>query len=318
MARTRNTSALRLDIPRNPLPISRFSPGSRSGSPSTPSASGSTTPVLAASPDSAISLGSVASAGGRMDSQQQHYERSSMLKSASCHTLRSVFNELERGRTQRGTGESTLETEQPAIHVTGTAPRATTHGHDRTGAEDNSSEARRVVSAEARVVRPPSWFPALKKAVSMEGPRLYLGGRFMQCDIIEEGQGHKDTDAHSIRVTKSVTNLGQAARTINHRVRTSDSKHSHIDQIGHQSRPSEGRERMVEYRPPTSDRRSAAAAERKDGIDRVGAGGPGSSSGSESRGSQSPPSRNTQDPARRRRPVDPEERDKRGRSWLDL
>lgn len=335
VTRTRNTSALRLDIPRNPLPISRFSPGSRSGSPSTPCASGSTTPVSAvqpsrsndalsrstrrqASPDSAISLGSVASAGGRMESQHQHYERSSMLKSASCHTLRSAFNELEPGRTRRGTGESTMVTEQPSIHVTGTAPRAATHGHDRTGAEDNGSEARRVVSEEARVVRPPSWFPALKKAVSMEGPRLYLGGRFMQCDIIEEGQGHKDTDAHSIRITKSVNNLGQAERTINHRLRTSDGRHPHIGRIDHQSRPSEGRERMIEYRPPTSDGRSAAAAERKDSMDRVGARGRGSGNGSESRGNQSPPSRSTENPACRRRPVDPEERGKRGRSWLDL
>ncbi|KAL8365399.1 hypothetical protein RB595_004278 [Gaeumannomyces hyphopodioides] len=196
-----------------------------------------------------------------------------MLKSASCHTLRSSFNELERGRT-RVTGESSMEMSQPAIHVTDTAPRTESYGHDRTGAADNCPEGRRVVSEDARVVRPPSWFPALKKAVSMEGPRLCIGGRFMQCDIIEEGGGHKDTDAHSIRVTKSINNLGQAARTINHR-------------------------------PRTSDERPAVAARAR-------------GSGGEPKRSQSPPSRGVEYPARRPRRVDPEKRDERGMSWLDL
>lgn len=296
--RKRNASLLRLDIPRSPLPISRFSPTSRSASPSTACSSSSTTPVSAlplsrsndalsrttrrqASPDSAISLGSAA---GRAEPQHQYYERSPMLKSASCHTLRSSFNELERGRT-RGAGENSMEMGQPAIHVTDTAPRTASYGHDRTGTADDCPEGRRVVSEDARVVRPPSWFPALKKAVSMEGPRLCIGGRFMQCDIIEEGGGHKDTDAHSIRVTKSTNNLGQAARTTNHR-------------------------------PRTSDGRPAVAAGRKDSIDHAAARGRGSAG--EPKQNQSPPSRGVEYPARRPRRVDLEERDERGMSWLDL
>ncbi|KAL8300086.1 hypothetical protein RB597_009938 [Gaeumannomyces tritici] len=303
--RKRNASLLRLDIPRGPLPVSRFSPTTRSASPSTACSSAATTPMSAlppsryndalsktsrrqASPDSAISLGSAA--GRTEPPQHQYYERSPMLKSASCHTLRGNFKDLERGRTW-GMGDSPMEMGQPAIHVTDTAPRtASSYGHDRTGTADYAPEGRRVVSGDAKVVRPPSWFPALKKAVSMEGPRLCIDGRFMQCDIIEEGGGHKDTDGHSVRATRSSNNLGQAARTASHGPRTSD-----------------GRPAVV------------VAAERKDdSIDRVAARARGSGGGGEPRRSHSPASRGIDYSARHPRRVDPEQRDERGMSWLDL